>query len=472
MMIAQDGSTPPPRPAPDRDRRRTPALAGARSVSWVTVAVVAVMVVRPSLDIALTAFTMSLGPVQVSPGFLLNLLLLGLAAYVAIDAMLSDGRLQGALIAQTVIWLPFLVAAAIAATHTPVPGDAIKALANFATYAAISLLAFAVAPQLGEGRLTIVVLASGVVPVLWALAQVAVHGAGYRAEGTFTHPNILAFFLQVYIAFLFHAQLSGYVRDARVRIAIWLMIALALVVVLLTGTRSAFVGLYVFLIAYSLVRRPAMLIPLLLLPPLALLVPGVVERIVDVTGARPSFTYDYVVSVARGDIADSPFIQIDSGTWRMYLWYRAWPWVEQSPLTGWGLASFRTYSLQFFGDLSTGQGSEAHNSFLQMLFEGGALLLAGFIWTYLGTALQHLANARFGRGEAVFAILLVLSYGFALSTDNVLYYLSANLQFFFLLSGLAAIGASRKASLAPRERRAHAHALAARRALYHRRETL
>lgn len=404
--------------------------------------ILALIALRPSLDVIFASVTMQVGALNLSAGFLFNLLLVGLAAAIAVNAALVHRTPDRAVVTTLIIWAPMLVAAGIAAARSPVPAQALQVLFNYLSYAAVSLLALTWAPHIGRERLTLLIAASGVIPILTALFQAATGGAGTRVMGTFPHPNILAFFLLIYVAFLFHAQVSAYLQSAGARLILWLPIALGLLALLLTGTRAGYAGMFVFLFLYAALRRPIYLIPLIILPPLALLVPGVLDRISDATSGPPVFTYDYLVSVARGDIADSGYVAVDSGTWRRYLWESAWPWVTSHPLLGSGLASFPHYSSQFFALLPNGESEVfAHNTYLQLVFEGGGVLLLGFLWTYIASALQNAANLPFGRGELIFALLLVLAYAIVLASDNILYYLSANLSLFFVLFAIRGVGA-------------------------------
>ncbi|MEG8019053.1 hypothetical protein QP181_16120 [Sphingomonas sp. LR55] len=267
--------------------------------------ILALIALRPSLDVIFASVTMQVGALNLSAGFLFNLLLVGLAAAIAVNAALVHRTPDRAVVTTLIIWAPMLVAAGIAAARSPVPAQALQVLFNYLSYAAVSLLALTWAPHIGRERLTMLIAASGVIPILTALFQAATGGAGTRVMGTFPHPNILAFFLLIYVAFLFHAQVSAYLQSAGARLVLWLPIALGLLALLLTGTRAGYAGMFVFLFLYAALRRPIYLIPLIILPPLALLVPGVLDRISDATSGPPVFTYDYLVSVARGDIADS-----------------------------------------------------------------------------------------------------------------------------------------------------------------------
>lgn len=428
------------RPASETVTTTPPAVAAGLPVyAWVILVLIAL---RPSLDVVFASVTMPVGGLNLSIGFLFNLMLVGVAAVLAINALLVSRAPDRAVVTILIIWGPMLAAAVIASVRTPVPAQALQVLFNYMAYAAISLLALTWAPHIGRERLTMLIAASGIVPICTALFQAATGGTGARVMGTFPHPNILAFFILIYVAFLFHAQISLYMRDAGVRLLLWLPIALGLLALLLTGTRAAYAAMFAFLFLYSALRRPIYLVTLIILPPLALLVPGVLDRINDVASGGPVFTYDYLVSVARGDVIDAGYIAVDSGTWRRYLWQAAWPSVTSHPLLGNGLASFPHYSNQFFPLLPNGESEVfAHNTYLQLVFEGGGVLLIGFLWTYLASALQNAANLPFGRGELIFAMLLIVAYALTLASDNVLYYLSINLSLFFVLFSIRGVGA-------------------------------
>lgn len=396
--------------------------------------VLPMLIARPSLDRFLGLGRIKVGPISLTPGFLFNVAFVAVAGVLMLHAFLVDRRLQSVFRTAATIWVPFLVAAIIAAAHTPVPSEAMQALFNYLTFAAVSFLALYYAPYLGRRSLTFAVALSGVIPLVAGLIQTAIGDTNGRLEASFTHPNIFAFYLMIYISFLYHAQISAYVRRGWQWNAIWVLIAIAGVELLLTGTRSAFVATALFLVVYSMFRRPLYLIPLLLVPPLAMLVPGVMARVMDAAKGPPEMSYAYLISVAHGDVDGSQLIEVDSGTWRRYLWQAAWPWIERKMAFGYGLSSFKPASTQFF-ELAVGAGSGAHNVYVQTVFEGGLLLLFSFVYVLLALIVIPFFRITYP-GERLFITLIVISYGIVSASDNMLGYLVVNIMLVFVVCAL------------------------------------
>lgn len=406
------------------------AVPQRRELPFVSI-VLPMVVARPSLDPLFGLGRISLGAFSITPGFLFNLLFVALASLVMLHALLVDRRAQTIVRTAAIIWAPFLLAAFIAAVHSPVLAEAIQVFFNYLTFAAVSMLALYYAPYLGRRALTLAVALSGAVPLATGLFQIALGEAGDRLEASFSHPNILAFFVMVYISFLYHAQLSNYLHKGWLRNAVWLLIIIAALELLLTGTRSAYVATALFLIVYTAFRRPLYLIPMLLAAPLAMLVPGVMDRITNAAEGAPEMSYAYLVSISHGDVDSSEFVEVDSGTWRRYLWQSAWPWIERKITFGYGLSSFAPLSRDFFALTST-NGSGAHNVYVQTIFEGGLVLMLSFVYLLVSIVAMSLFRATTS-AEKLYILLAVVCYAVVSVTDNMLYYLAVNVEFVFIL---------------------------------------
>ncbi|WP_322964463.1 O-antigen ligase family protein [Sphingomonas fuzhouensis] len=389
------------------------------------------LILRPGLETALGLVHINMGPISVTLGFVFNILMVAIAAALAGYALLVDRRYQAPLVTIALIWAPFLLAGVLAAVRSPEPAAAIQVLFNYFTYAAVAFIALLYSPALSRERLTMVIWSSGFLPLAIGFVQVATGTAGPRLMGSFSHPNILAFFLFVYIAFLFHALLAGYVRERRLVLAIWGTLGLAGIALLLTGTRSAYVAVYAYVFLYSAFRKPILILPLILLPFAALLVPGVMDRLSDVSGGGPDVSYDYLVAVGRGDVAGSTAIGLDSATWRKFLWESSLPWIRRNLLLGYGLASFPHYISEFF-PLREERGA-AHNIYIQMMFEGGLFLTLGYISILITVMVRAMRHVRQLPAEAAFTVLTVIMFAVASFSDNMLYYLSVNIEFWLVI---------------------------------------
>lgn len=393
------------------------------------------LILRPGLETLLGLVHIDLGPASLTLGFLFNILMVTVAVLLAGYALLVDRRYQRPLVTIALIWAPLLFGNLIATFHSPQPAGALQVLFNSMTYASVAYIALSYAPSVDRATLTKGVALTGVVPLLTGLAQLVTGTAGPRLQASFTHPNVLAFFLLILISFLIHALVSGYVRSRPWIALIAALLLLGGVELLLTGTRSAYIATYMAVLLYLLWRKPILVLPMLILPFLALMVPGVSDRMQDALNGSSPVSYDYLVSAMRGDVQDSGQILLDSGTWRRYLWKAAWPWIERQFLLGYGLSSFQFYSRDFF-PLAAGEGSGAHNIYVQMLFEGGIVLLAGYLTTYLSVIVMHVRRLGLAAADSYYAILLMLVFAFASFSDNMLYYLSVNIVMWFVVFAL------------------------------------
>ena len=395
--------------------------------------IVPLMITRPSLDNVFGLVKLPVGGASLSLGFVFNIVIVLAAAMLAGHALLVNRKQQRALLAVAGIWGPFVFASLIASSYSPVPIEAIQLTFNFVTISAVAFIGMTYGATLSRSKLTVIVAASGFVPVFFGLFQVVLGLSGQRLSSTFGHPNIFAFFCLLYICFLFHAQLSGYIRRRAGIAVIWILIGATAIALLFTGTRSAYLSTLLFLLFYAALRKPWLVIPLSLVPLLAMMVPAVADRITDAISGSTPVSYDYFVSAMRGDILDAGDLALDSGTWRRYLWQAAWPWIEQRPALGYGMGSFAFYSGNFF-PLSSDHGSGAHNVFVQLMFEGGLFLLGTYLVIYLGTASIFVRNFNKDKYAAVFVFLIILAFSLASLSDNMLNYLSVNISMWFIVS--------------------------------------
>jgi O-antigen ligase len=164
----------------------------------------------------------------------------------------------------------------------------------------------------------------------------------------------------------------------------------------------------------------------ILVLPIVAFVPGIAERLGDL-GNGAEFQYN-------------SFDQLNSYAWRMYLWENAIMWLRAHPagLLGHGLESFRTYSSVFF-PLALEGGAPAHNAYLQIYFETGALGLTGFAVLFAALVRQLIRGTVRDRQGAGIALALVAGYLVVCYSDNVLDYLAFNWQFWFTLGSMLGV---------------------------------
>lgn len=346
--------------------------------------------------------------------------------FVVISAMLAslqriDNRIQ---ITLERAWIPFLLLMLAATLYSPVEVDAFRKFLTYVSYMAMFVLPFAIVKTRGTAEWFFkVVVASSVLPVLYGLFQLFTKidwYQGSRIESTFTHPNIFAFYLLTVIGTILCLLCTNRVRlPDRVRglLAAYLLPMLLLLV--MTKTRSAWVGCILLFVVYGTIQDKRVFLLTLVLPILALAVPGVRERL---------------TALASGNQYVGWMEGVNPYAWRTILWERAFPLMQQRPLFGHGLYSFPYYSPTFF-PLESSRGVDAHNVFVQLGFETGLAGLGAFLWIFVrkfSWLLRYWAFDRLGltMAMATLSVYLLICY-----SDNLLEYVSYGWCYWFT-SGL------------------------------------
>lgn len=383
---------------------------------------------RGSLDIVASNLPINLGSVQLTPAAFLNLFVIACALLSFVHA----GTVRIPKIA-LIAWSPFLAWSLFSALHSPVPVESLKVLINYFSYAAVFFIGVNASIFRDKRRgLLLFIFAAAIIPILFAPVQIAVFpyvSAPTRLMSTFGHPNILAFFLLIVVCYLTHIILSGQCTGSYKAVATGIAGA-SVLCILLTGTRSSWVSLYLFIFCYSLFVRPKIFLLVAILPPFALLIPFVHDRVQDVLFAdAPNVDLNYMMEVASGQISDT--LSVDSYTWRKILWEAAIGWFWQKPLVGFGLESFGYYTPQFFP--ITGEKGAAHNIFVQLLFEMGSIGFASYVFLVLIVTLALCLSRGLRLADKVFLVLFVVVFHVCAYSDNMLYYLSVCWYFWFIL---------------------------------------
>jgi O-antigen ligase len=194
-------------------------------------------------------------------------------------------------------------------------------------------------------------------------------------------------------------------------------IILMIVLLLLTKTRSAWVACYVFFALYGLLYERKYLIAVIAAPFLALAIPEIRDRILDLTHGNEVVTYGTLNSYA----------------WRKYIWESGLNWMQPNYyLLGYGLEAFMHYSLEFF-PLAGGLQRGAHSVYVQLFFDTGAIGLLSFIWLYSSLAYQLTKFYKENKLMIFSTIMLICQYGLIAYSDNLLSYLAFNWYFWFVL---------------------------------------
>lgn len=324
------------------------------------------------------------------------------------------------------IWLPLLLVALAAAAHSPVFRDAARTFLGLLSYAAVFVIAFYIVRSRADFEKCVsVILLSSLIPAAYAFVDIARHGAteGFRLQSTFTHPNILAFYLVLNISLLFY-RLKTAMADAsparRWPLVMYMLLLLSLL--LLTQTRSAWAGCFAVFAIYGLFFQRRYLLYLVVMPLLALLLPSVRDRLLDLGSGN-----EYV-----------QYAKLNSFAWRQLLWKTGLQWMDAPHMAfGYGLDAFKHYSPGFF-PLAGGVHWGAHSTYVQWYFEAGVIGVLAAAWMYLRLFFTLLLGVKADRLGTLIVVTLLIEYLFFAFSDNMLDYLAFNWYYWFFVGAACA----------------------------------
>jgi len=318
-------------------------------------------------------------------------------------------------------WLPFLLMTFIAILYSPLQIDGARKFLTYVSFSAMFVFSFVLVRSERDVIFYLkLVILSSVLPVLYGLIQIA-SGMDWfgdsRIHSTFSHPNIFAFYIVLVIGAILFLLSSERLRiSGHLRLFLTLYAIPLLVVLIMTKTRSAWVGCLVLFLIYGLVYDNRMLIIVFVAPVFALTVPAVSDRIMDLaTGTQ------YI---------GGPAVMVNAYAWREILWESAWTFIRERPIFGYGLNSFPFYSPIFF-PLERVIGTYAHNVYIQFLFETGLVGLISFFWIFWRCFAWLNRYWSFDKRGLTMAAAMMVVYLIACYSDNLFEYLSFNWCFWF-----------------------------------------
>ena len=339
------------------------------------------------------------------------------------------------------IWGAMLLVAAGAIAYAPDLRDALRMFLALSSYCAVFTIAFYVVRSRADFELCVsTILWSSLVPVLYAFVDIALHGntvnsdEGFRLQSTFSHPNILAFYLVLNISLLFYRLKTSWLHISQSRrAAAWLYLLLLLVLLMLTKTRSAWAACGFIFAVYGMFFERKYLLYLLLAPLLALLVPSIRDRLLDLGSGNQYVQY----------------AKLNSFAWRLFLWRSAFDWITpQSMVFGYGLNAFKYYSPDFF-PLAGNTHFGAHSTYVQWFFETGIVGVLASAWMHLRLLFTLKQGISQHKLCYAIAIMLLCGYLFFAFSDNLLDYLAFNWYFWFFMGSACALTLAPRAEEAP-----------------------
>lgn len=380
-----------------------------------------VMLVRPSCDQIFGWLKDSFD--QQGPGAAVNALMI-------VMAIIAVAHVPGVvLVAPLLAWMGFLLAAAASLLQAPDPTGGLRLFLTLLTYAAVFALPYAIikSRQAVVQSLT-VALCSSLIPSIFALLELATTPAivtgEQRLQGTFTHPNIYAFYIvSVVTVILFMTCSTTVTLSKSMRRMMFVYIGYLLMLLLLTQTRSAWLSMLIIMAGCSMAVDRRWFFLMLSLP-VALLIPGVAERISDLDSGT----------------IDAGFETLNSFAWRQALWNATLGWMAANPpgMFGHGLNGYPSYVPLFFW---RGEGQEdfgTHNAFLQIYFEMGVVGLTSFLLLMATIAFKLIYRSREDFAGSFAMLMMCVGYMIVFYFDNLLDYLQFQWFFWFTLGSVCA----------------------------------
>ena len=355
-----------------------------------------------------------------------------LVILIAIIAIVQQPNPVRKVLKQT--WLPFLIISSISLAFAPEFINALKAYIALLSYASIFALAIILIKNEEDyGKWMRLVFFSSLIPVAYGFVDAAIGGYastnGFRINSTFSHPNIFAFYLTLMISlgFYFYKSNASYIPlFFRRTMPIYILMMLALL--LMTKTRSAWASCFIFFTLYAIIYERKYLFLIVLAPLVALLIPEIRERILDLGQGNEVINYS----------------KLNSYAWRKMIWESGLRFMDISHyFLGYGLESFKHYSLDFFA-MAGGVQRGAHSVYVQLFFEVGALGLMAYIWLHLKVVRLLLQFYKTNKLLIFCAILFLLQFMLMAYSDNMLGYLSFNWYLWFVLGAAYAYGQSQQ----------------------------
>jgi O-antigen ligase len=387
--------------------------------------VLAIVLVRPSCDPLFGLAQSVLGGGGAGPGGAVNALVIGLGLWYLIQVPVLVGA------ATLPMWAGVFVVASMSAMLSPEQTAAARCIGWLASYFAAFAIPFALvrSPDWGLRCLT-AAMYSSFIPVAYAFIEL-VFGlsdaeAGGRLHSTFAHPNIFAFYLVGVLALgMFMLKSNRISLRPNVRPLLVLYLPVLILLIALTQTRSAWIACAVVVTVFAgLVDRRYL--GFLLLLPLIMLIPGVEQRMLDVSWYDDDYRHS-----------------LDSLAWRQLLWESALQWMAVNPalLLGNGLNSFVHYVPAFFPyarQANDEAGVGPHNVFLQIYFEMGVSGVLAFGWLFLSLFWKLKDGCRSDPRGTLIMSALAASYLVECYSDNVIDYLVYQWFFWFIMGTVCA----------------------------------
>lgn len=418
-------------------RRRSPALSSPADSNGISIRsaniqtllsqiVFIVLLVRSACDPIFELSSVDMGGSTIGVGAAINALVIIIAILFIVQ------RPSAVPLAVFAIWAPYLLVALGATLHAPQPSAAARIFLVIVSYWAMFAMPFFMFRSPADlRRFVLLIFASSIIPsvdALWSIWFGLTDLSNFRLQSTFTHPNIFAFYLVLLLGLALYVRTSSAVRwSPRARWLISIYIAILVIFLAFTKTRSAWGAAALIFLVYALWFDRRFLFGFVVLPILLSNYTPFGDRLADLAVGEEIESFK--------QLNDSN--QLNSFAWRQALWGSAIPSIEERPVIGHGLESFRPSTPQFF-PLVGPEGIDAHNLYLQILFEMGAIGLLAYGWLLGSLAWWIKSGFRYDPDGIIVAFSVFIPYLLESYSDNLLYYLSFNWYFMFATGTICA----------------------------------
>ncbi|MGR5237720.1 O-antigen ligase family protein [Vibrio alfacsensis] len=324
------------------------------------------------------------------------------------------------------VWGCFILVGLISVINSPEKISSLRSFFSILTYwSAFCLSYFFVKNKEDVEHYIKFCIYSSIVPLIFALFEIifpesSINRNGFRLFGSFSHPNIFAFYLILIGTLCLYSIKSdafefshSFLSHAK------LIFLLCVVFLILTKTRSAWLAMAVVLFIYGLFSERKHLGYLVILVFISLLIPSVHDRVTDIFSG-PSFD--------ELDIGES----LNSFEWRKLVWLASWEYIISKPFLGHGYDTFSYYFLDFF-PLQENTKYDAHNAYVQISFDMGFLGLISYMLIFSLILARLISLFRIDKKGAPLIFGLILSYIITSFSDNILFYLSYNWYFWSVM---------------------------------------
>lgn len=375
-----------------------------------------VLIIRPSIDILGEQHIVEVANVPLNLSSVLSLLLIAWAITRLVNKPTAPWR-------RPLFWpLLLFVVALIPGSFTTIElTSTVRELLRIGSMILFYFLTFEIISERHNRRpFLLAITLSLVTPMVVALVQYVTHtgldfgGAENRVYGTFGHPNVLGFYLVLSIA-IFAGFLSDMNRAWRQRAVVGL--APLVLVLLLTSTRGAWLGLVILFATLGVFyARKWLVTALIIVVSLMFFGPAINRLSMETVG----IDLDRFPVVARVIDRHSDESSLE---WRFKLWSEMRYKADERPLFGHGLGVFPILREQRVRGYF--EGTEAHNDYLRLAVETGMLGLAAYlvlILALLRAAIRRImwATSQSAKLKAVALLGFLLAFIVMSLFDNLL----------------------------------------------------